>query len=303
MISFLQSQEWAEFQKSLGRKIWQVGGITIIKHNLPFGKSYLYAPRCGGNFLSDSFLKKIRKFSKEESAIFFRIELQEKINKKVLSKFGFTKGRNIQPKKTLILNISQSEKDLLEQMHQKTRYNIRLAEKKGITLRQAQDRKDFEKFWRLLTDTAKKGRFKTHPKEYYEKILEIPGTELFLAVYRDKIIAANIVLFHNKQVIYLHGASDYNYRKLMAPFLLQWHQILEAKKRECIEYDFWGIDEKKWPGVTRFKKGFAPQARSALRGPVGPKARGSGIIEYPGGYDLVFQPIWYKIYKIARKIL
>ena len=286
MISFLQSQEWAEFQKSLGRKIWQVGGITIIKHNLPFGKSYLYAPRCGGNFLSDSFLKKIRKFSKEENAIFFRIELQEKINKKVLSKFGFTKGRNIQPKKTLILNISQSEKDLLEQMHQKTRYNIRLAEKKGIILRQAQDRKDFEKFWRLLTDTAKKGRFKTHPKEYYEKILEIPGTELFLAVYRDKIIAANIVLFHNKQVIYLHGASDYNYRKLMAPFLLQWHQILEAKKRECIEYDFWGIDEKKWPGVTRFKKGF-----------------GGREIRYMIAYDLVFQPIWYKIYKIARKIL
>jgi lipid II:glycine glycyltransferase (peptidoglycan interpeptide bridge formation enzyme) len=235
--------------------------------------------------LSDSFLKKIRKFSKEESAIFFRIELQEKINKKVLSKFGFTKGRNIQPKKTLILNISQSEKDLLEQMHQKTRYNIRLAEKKGIKIKKG-NKKNFEKFWRLLTDTAKKNKFSTHSKEYYERILEIPGTELFLAVYRDKIIAANIVLFHNKQVIYLHGASDYNYRKLMAPFLLQWHQILEAKKRECIEYDFWGIDEKKWPGVTRFKKGF-----------------GGREIRYMIAYDLVFQPIWYKIYKIARKIL
>ncbi len=285
MISFLQSQEWVGFQKSLGRKIWQVDGITIIKHNLPFRKSYLYAPRCGRDFLSDSFLEKIRKFSKEEGAIFFRAEPQEEISKKALNKFSFKKGRNIQPKKTLILDISQSEKDLLEQMHQKTRYNIRLAEKKGIKIKKG-NKKNFEKFWRLLIDTAKKNKFSTHSKEYYEKILEIPGTELFLAVYRDKIIAANIVLFHNKQVIYLHGASDYNYRKLMAPFLLQWHQILEAKKRGCLEYDFWGIDEKKWPGVTRFKKGF-----------------GGEELSYNGSYDLVFQPIWYEIYKIARRIL
>lgn len=286
MISFLQSKEWADFQKSLGRKIWRIDSINIIRHDLPFGKSYLYAPRCGGNFLSDSFFKKIRKFSKKESAIFFRVEPQKEISKKALNKFSFKKGRNIQPQKTLILDISQSEKNLLEQMHQKTRYNIRLAEKKGIILRQAQDKKDFEKFWRLLIDTAKKNKFSTHPKKYYEKILETPGTELFLAVYRDKIIAANVVLFHNKQVVYLHGASDYNYRKLMAPHLLQWHQILEAKKRGCLEYDFWGINEKKWPGVTRFKRGF-----------------GGKEIRYMIAYDLVFRPIWYEIYKIARKIL
>lgn len=285
MISFLQSQEWAGFQKSLGRKIWQVDGITTIKHNLPFGKSYLYAPRCGGNFLSDSFLEKIRKFGKEESAIFFRVEPQEEISKKALNKFSFKKGRNIQPKKTLILDISQSEKNLLEQMHQKTRYNIRLAEKKGIKIKKG-NKKNFEKFWRLLIDTAKKNKFSTHPRKYYEKILETPGIELFLAVYRDKIIAANVILFHNKQVVYLHGASDYNYRKLMAPHLLQWHQILEAKKRGYLEYDFWGIDEKKWPGVTRFKKGF-----------------GGEELSYDSSYDLVFQPIWYKIYKTARKIL
>ena len=72
----------------------------------------------------------------------------------------------------------------------------------------------------------------------------------------------------------------------MAPHLLQWEQIKEAKKRGCIEYDFWGIDDKKWPGVTRFKRGF-----------------GGREINYPNAHDLVFQPIWYLIYKIARKIL
>ena len=72
----------------------------------------------------------------------------------------------------------------------------------------------------------------------------------------------------------------------MAPYLLQWEQIKEAKKRGCIEYDFWGIDDKKWPGVTRFKKGFGGQE-----------------ITYPGAFDLIFQPIWYRLYKIAKRII
>ncbi len=117
-------------------------------------------------------------------------------------------------------------------------------------------------------------------------MLEIPGVELFLADFKNKIIAANIVVFWEKTAIYLHGASDYEQRNLMAPHLLQWEQIKEAKKRGCIEYDFWGIDEKKWPGVTRFKKGF-----------------GGREVEYPGAFDLIFQPVWYKIYKIGRTLL
>jgi len=114
-------------------------------------------------------------------------------------------------------------------------------------------------------------------------MLNIPGVELFVAIYNKKIIVANIVMFYKETAIYLHGASDYQYRNLMAPYLLQWQQILEAKERGCSEYDFWGIDEKKWPGVTRFKRGF-----------------GGKEIVYPGAYDLVFQPTWYRIYKLAK---
>ena len=144
-----------------------------------------------------------------------------------------------------------------------------------------------------MTKTSKRDGFMAYPKEYYQKMLEIPGAELFVAEFpvdggtsKSKIIAANIVLFCENQTIYLHGASDYAYRNLMAPHLLQWEQIKEAKKRNCIEYDFWGINETKWPGVTRFKRGF-----------------GGREIIYPGAYDLVFKPFWYKIYKIAKKVL
>ena len=290
MNSFLQSKNWLDFQKSLGRKVWQIDSVNIIKHNLPLGKSYFYSPRTEGDFLSKEFLTKLKKIADQENAIFFKIEPQKQINENLLKKSGFIKGKDIQPRKTLILDITKTEKELLNQMHYKTRYNIRLAEKKGVEIRAKSQKskvKNFEEFWRLLQQTAKRGNFRTHPKEYYKKMLEIiPETELFIAEYQNRVIAANIVIFYQKTAIYLHGASDYQYRNLMAPHLLQWKQVLEAKKRGCIEYDFWGIDEKKWPGVTRFKKGF-----------------GGKQVIYPGAYDLVFQPVWYRIYRIAKKIL
>lgn len=284
MSSFLQSKNWADFQKALGRRVWQIDEILVIEHNLPLNKSYLYSPRCGGNFLSESLLEKIKEIAKQENAIFFKIEPLRQAQGK-----PFRKSTNIQPTKTLILDITKSEQELLEQMHYKTRYNIKLAEKKGILVKK--DKSKFEEFWKLIKQTTKRDKFRPHPKEYYRKMLGIPGVELFAAIYKDKVIAANIVVFYpplliksGGQAIYLHGASAYEHRNLMAPHLLQWEQILEAKKRGCAEYDFWGIDEKKWPGVTRFKKGF-----------------GGREIFYPGAYDLVFQPIWYWIYKLAKK--
>ncbi len=303
MKSFLQSDIWADFQKSLNRKTWRVDEVLVIKHNLPLNRNYLYSPHpyflnFGGQSHFGEWLEKIRRIAKKENAIFLKLEFKDSVNKEMLKKFKFKKSTNIQFQKTIILDISQPEQELLKQMHQKTRYNIRLAEKKEIEIKKG--KKYFEDFWKLLKDTAKKGGFHTHLKEHYRKMLNIPGVEIFIAIYNKKIIAANIVMFYKETAIYLHGASDYQYRNLMAPHLLQWHQILEAKKQGCSEYDFWGIDEKKWPGLTRFKRGFAPQARSALRGPVGPKARGSKEIVYPGAYDLVFQSLWYKIYKLAK---
>jgi lipid II:glycine glycyltransferase (peptidoglycan interpeptide bridge formation enzyme) len=110
--------------------------------------------------------------------------------------------------------------------------------------------------------------------------------KLFIAEYEDRIIAANIVMFFGNRAVYLHGASSNECRNLMAPYLLQWEQIKEAKKQGCEIYDFWGIDEKKWPGVTRFKKGF-----------------GGEEIDYSGTFDFIFDKTWYEIYKIAKRII
>jgi peptidoglycan pentaglycine glycine transferase (the first glycine) len=286
--SFLQSYEWGEFQQSLGRKIWRIEEETfkglVIKHDLPLSKNYLYCPRSLA--FKKSFLKKLKKIAQEEESIFLKIEPQENFRLPAAN-FRLSPSQ-VQPGQTLILDISGSSQELLKQMGQKTRYNIKLAQKKGIVIEE--DNTKIGDFLKLLKKTAKRDNFQLHPQEYYQKMISVLGpkssAKLFLAKYQKKIIAANLTCFFGRTAIYLHGASDYRFRQMMAPYLLQWQSILEAKKQGFRFYDFWGIDEEKWPGITRFKKGF-----------------GGIKIIYPGSFDLVFQPAWYKIYQIARRIL
>lgn len=290
MKSFLQSDEWAEFQKKLGRNVFDIQGVKIIEHKIVMRKSFLYSPRINTIENFENFAKETREIAEKENAIFFKLELATRINENLLEKYNFIKSNNIQPLQTIILDPRKTEEELLSVMHQKTRYNINLAQKKGIKIKTGKNY--FKDFWELMGKTSGRDGFTAYSKGYYQNMLEIPGTELFVAEYSStslgtgKIIAANIVLFYNGQAIYLHGASDYEYRNLMAPYLLQWEQIKEAKKRSCTEYDFWGINETKWPGVTRFKRGFGGQE-----------------ITYPGAYDLIFKPFWYKLYKLAKRIL
>ena len=284
--SFLQSWQWGEFQESLGRKIWrlEIAGSKglIIKHNLPLGKSYLYCPR-GPIGPIEMFLEKVKEIGQQEKSIFFKIEPPEVCISRTRLKI-----HTLQPQKTLILDITKPEEELLNQMHPKTRYNIRLAQKKGVTIEESKEKID--DFLRLSKETAQRDKFHLHPKKYYQKMLEVLGQEgmvkLFLAKYQNQIIVANLICFFGQTAVYLHGASDYSFRHLMAPYLCQWQAILEAKKQGFKYYDFWGIDEEKWPGVTRFKKSFTGQE-----------------ITYPGSFDLVSQPIWYKIYQLAKCIL
>ncbi|MEA1937429.1 MAG: peptidoglycan bridge formation glycyltransferase FemA/FemB family protein, partial [Patescibacteria group bacterium] len=122
--------------------------------------------------------------------------------------------------------------------------------------------------------------------------------KLYLAEYKNKTIAANIVLSFGDFCVYLHGASSSEYRNVMAPYLLQWQQILDAKKTGCRAYDFWGIENSQkfvkskvhkaknsWSGITRFKKGFGGEERS-----------------YVGAYDLVFNWEKYYLYKVFKRI-
>ena len=285
--SFLQSAQWQEFQKALGRRTWRLHKVLVIKHDLPLGKNYLYSPRPSVmSVAGQSFLNDVKKIAEEEKSIFLKVEPDREFR---ISNFEFRKSpKRLQPQRTIILDITKSGDDLLKQMHQKTRYNIRLAQKKNVAVEQ--DNGQVEKFLELSKQTAQRDKFYLHPQDFYRGMIKVLGpsgmVKLFLAKRQGRIIAANLVCFFGKTAYYLHGASDYNFRNLMAPYLLQWQAILQAKELGCEQYDFWGIDENKWPGVTRFKRGFNGHE-----------------ITHPGAFDLIFRPIWYQIYQLARKIL
>ncbi|HTW96805.1 MAG TPA: peptidoglycan bridge formation glycyltransferase FemA/FemB family protein, partial [Candidatus Methylomirabilis sp.] len=147
--------------------------------------------------------------------------------------------------------------------------------------------KELEKFWNLMQKTSGRDGFTPHNKNYYAQLLHIAPDKfkLFFAVLEDKTIAAGIFSFFGNMATYLFGASDDEYREVMAPHLLQWEIIKRAKAGGYKYYDFFGIDEKKWPGVTRFKRGFAGQE-----------------INYTGTFDVIFDKQKYLAYKIFRRL-
>lgn len=291
---FLQSFDWGEFQEEVGFKIFRLGvedsadfkaAATLIKKKLPFG-NYFYCPH-GPIFKDISascfFFDKVTELAHKEKAAFIRFEPEENFKS---CKIKTSRTLDVQPKKTLVLDLSKSEEELLSGMHQKTRYNIRLAEKKGVTIRRS-DISEFEKFWSLLEKTGRRDSFRLHNREYYKKMLGIDDKyiKLFFGEFQGEIICAGIFSLFGDTATYIHGASGDEYKNVMAPYLLHWQAIKQFRLWGFKYYDFFGIDEKKWPGVTRFKKGF-----------------GGKEIEYPGTFDLVFNNKFYSLYKLGRKI-
>lgn len=304
--SFLQAEEWAEFQEHWGRKVWRIvletGGSESLcfRYELPLNKNYLYCPRLtfGSKQEWQQALEKIKIIAGQEKSVFLKIDpelIAEQIKEFSLEELGFIKSfKQIQPKSTLILDITKSEEELLKQMKPKTRYNIKLAQRKDLRIITGESLDDkekyFDRFWRLMRETARRNGFHLHSRNYYQRQLSLPFIKLFLIEYRREIMAGATTVFFGRRATYLHGASSDNYKNLMAPYLLHWEIIKRVKQEGFKEYDFWGIsggdDSQNWIGITKFKKGF-----------------GGKEVRYIGAYDWVFSKPWYGIYKLGRKIL
>ncbi len=232
-------------------------------------------------------LKGVRDISiqtEKRQEIFFRFEILEKFDLESVQSV-----KSIQPANTLLLDLNKSEEELLAEMHQKTRYNIRLAKKKGVKVEKMEDKsKAMDIFSKLIKETSVRDKFTPHSDDYYQKMLKALGqnVNLWVAKYEDKILAANIVVSFGDTVTYLHGASANEHRNLMAPHLLQWEQIKWAKENNFKIYDFWGISDSdsRWAGFTRFKKGFGGYEKNL-----------------PGTFDLVYNQRAYKIYNFIKK--
>jgi len=322
---FLASGVWREFQEAAGKNVFHIGedgfSASIIEHSLPLIGKYLYVPR--GPVIeirnpSASRRTEIRKsidelvlLAKKNKAGWVRIEPATEEGLDFLKESTDLPVRkaphDMQPKEVFIVDISESEEELLSSMKPKTRYNIRLAEKKGVEVsvvdnRSADAGMSLDEFIRLVGITAKRDGIVSHPDGYYRRMLAtIPpeNLKLYAARYDGKIIAANLVAFFGDTATYLHGASDNENRNLMAPYLLQWTQMKDAKNAGFGKYDFGGIKGKKgeksekgslgdWAGITRFKTGFSLKTKAAV---------------FPGSYDIVVDRRRYFAYRALSVLM
>ena len=300
---FTQSWEWGELQKNSVRKIWRlefqekneiVGLAQIIKYPLPFNKNFLYIPRGPiilnkQNFSEQVFEQYLNKLAREENAIFIRIDSGIFKNAKPSPTLAY-RSAITQPKIEWMIDLSLSENDLLAQMHEKTRYNIRLAQKKGVVAKVyfGNDMKNqLENFFNLLKETAQRDKFYLHPIAHYQKIIDIfnDKIELVSAEYEGKILAAGLILFSGNTATYLYGGSSSENRNLMAPYAMHWQAIKRAIEKGCKWYSFGAVNDTDLASVARFKQGFGGEA-----------------IDFGGSFDMIINPLWYWLYNTARRL-
>lgn len=305
-VSFLQSWEWGELQKHLGRDVFRLRTDSIsslvVTHSLPLQQSYLYIPHgFVGEWNERSikiFLEETKKIAYSHNSFFVRVDSSEKKSEtvpKILSQLGFKKVNSVQPEETLLLDLTISREDLLKNMEHDTRYSIRSAEKRGVEIVRAnmcnEKKKYFDIFWELFKKTNTRHQLHAYPKMYYEEIFSLEGecrSEIFCAMVDQKVIAVAIVIFFGKRATYLYAASEYGYGRYNAPTFLLWDAICVAKENNMEVFDFWGISntKKEWAGVTAFKKSF-----------------GGYEVQYEGTWDYVLNTPKYISYNFLKKII
>jgi peptidoglycan pentaglycine glycine transferase (the first glycine) len=292
-IHLLQTGEWGELKSAFGWKPVRIVsgevGVQILFRKLPLGFTVGYIPKAAVSVPQSAFSqelwREIDSVCKQNQAIFFKLEPDHwqdtKPDNLPITNYKLRiSPHNIQPPRTIVVDINGSEEEILARMKQKTRYNIRLAEKKSVTIR-AWD--DIESFHQMMLITGERDGFGVHTREYYQRAYELLHPkqmgELLLAEYQGKPLAALFVACHGNRAYYLYGASSDEERNRMPTYLLQWEAMKWAKARGCEEYDLWGVPDEEeatleanfekrhdglW-GVYRFKRGFGGELKRAMQ--------------------------------------
>ncbi len=301
---FCQSFEWEEI---LSRELKNIERLVIFDdekpvamalieyHKILFGWSYAFCPkgpvyRTGIEETTFNLInEELQKYFSDKKCVFFRIEPSKKI-------FGSEKVNDFNPRATMVLDLRITPEELLKGMHQKTRYNINLAQKKDLRV---SDAKDADSFIELMKQTGRRDNFRLHAVRHYHEIIFSSFSHQLTIYYGPKAIATAVFIGFGDTFTYLFGASDYQSRSLMAPYLIQWEGIKMGQRYGYKYYDFFGVAPKiagqdniesyqydlkhQYAGVTRFKQGY-----------------GGHYHEDPGTFDLVIVPWKYNLYKFLR---
>ncbi len=307
----LQLWEWGEFKQRRGVKAIRLVGIDsqgVIKrtlqlfvHPLPLGQALLYYPRGGKITLEEMEL--LNRLAKGKGAFLVKLEPYlpaTKENKEYFNSLDsnfplYFSSQPLFPEYTLRLDLRLGKERIWKNLHPKTRYNIRLAERKGVRVVEDTTEQGVADFVNLMIKTNKRHNFLSHTSDYYFDLFRVFRTtkviKILKAVYQDKTIAV-WWLFDWKNILYYpYGASDYLYRRLMASNLLAWRAIEYGLKSKKEIFDLWGAAppgaaaNHPWAGFTRFKLSYGAKYWQTI-----------------GSWDLVLNPLKYRSFILANRL-
>jgi lipid II:glycine glycyltransferase (peptidoglycan interpeptide bridge formation enzyme) len=301
----LQTGEWGELKSAFGwepvRIILDDGpGAQILFRRLPLGLTLAYMPKPvfsdRQSAVYEQFWAEVDAVCKQHRVVFLKVEFDVWENEgENTSQLALrTSTHNIQPPRTIVVDLQGSEDDILARMKQKTRYNIRLARKKNVTVRPWDD---LPAFHEMMLVTGGRDGFGVHSLEYYQHAYELfhpkGMAELLVAEFEGVPLAALMVFAHGRRAWYIYGASNNKERNRMPTYLLQWEAMRWARSKGAEEYDLWGVPDEEeetleaqftergdglW-GVYRFKRGFGGEVKRAAQ-----------------AMDRVYNPLLYRLY-------
>lgn len=314
--NFQQSLEWAKVKSFWKNEIVVAqdengnikGSLSILIRKIPIFGNLMYASRgpiCNPHDKDslNQLTEGAKQLAKQYKAMVLKIEPDIKSDDKefraIVEELGYKikdDAKNfreeIQPRYVFRLNIKdKTEDEIFQNFHSKTRYNIRLAIKKGVTIKEG-NKEDLKDFHRIMIETGSRDGFIIRPLEYFEKMYDELAPEhmkVLMAYYEGKPISGVIPIMYGNKTWYLYGASSNAYRNVMPNYLLQWEMIKMAIARKQDVFDLRGVSgvvDENHPqyGLYRFKKGF-----------------GAEFTEFIGELYIPFKPLKYKLYKISEK--
>lgn len=311
----LQSWEWGEFREESGLDLVRIGqfeeqklinAFSISFHKVPkFDYTIAYIPK--SILPNEEMFQALRDLGKVKKTIFFKLEpnvfepeanerkeILEKA-RKIMFDNGCRYGKALFTKYSFILDLSKSEEELMAQMKQKTRYNVKVAEKNGVVVTEDNSDEALADYLRLtFEETTVRQGFYAHNREYhkrmFKKMHEAGIAHLFKAVYNGETLVTWIVFTFGDVLYYPYGASSSKFRNLMASNLMMWEVIKYGKKMGLKYFDMWGSlgpeasKRDSWYGFHKFKEGYSPT-----------------LCEFAGTFDLVLDEGKYNLYQKAEK--
>ena len=314
--NFQQSPEWTKVKSNWINEVVLaedenkniIGAVSVLIRKIPIFGYIMYSSRGPICDIHDMEVMKqltdgIKELAKKYKAIVYKaepdVESSDEEFRKVVTNLGYMikdDAKNfreeIQPRYVFRLDIKgKTEEEIFAGFHSKTRYNVRLATKKGVTVKEG-TREDLKDFHRIMVETGARDGFIIRPLSYFEKMydeLAPKHMKLLMAYYDGKPISGVIPIMYGNKTWYLYGASSNSHRNLMPNYLLQWEMIKIALERKDDIYDFRGVSgvvDENHPqyGLYRFKKGF-----------------GATFTEFIGEIYIPFKPFTYSLYKFSEK--